>query len=801
MIDLEQRCKELTAELQKTRLEEEFAHDREQWLEQNTQYISDAITALSHVKEVEKKYVILLNVLHKFVDYEQVVTLSRNSDTGIIEKIYASHEALKKFEWRDYGVIKDSLDLLKIMILSEPSIAKGFDSDDVEFKHITRSVLLIPMQLHNSKLLFILTHQRQLAFSIESEREIKKYYALLSQVVNNIDYSRQLEDIIANNAVLSSEEQDNYKLFTQLSSEIRWQCNSQGVFIPIYDIESKISKLNTFKHSAINYKDFLGKKLVDLCTESDLEEYKDLYRIIEEKYAAHESFENVEIPLTIDGKKIWLLARSIPYFDKKTAEFLGYQGVFVDITKEHNQNIELKKVKNEAEMANRSKSEYLAVMSHEIKTPLQAILGMLDLLEQTSLEETQMTYINHISQSASLLQTILHDVLDLSRIESQAMVLENETFDIKATLDSISVQMREKAETKNIYLKLIIDPDFPQNIQGDQHRLSQVLFNLINNAIKFTSTGGITVSAKQFDTRLKFSVVDTGTGIPSESLSTLFVPFVQLDGSISRKYGGSGLGLAICKRLIEHMDGRIGVKSEVGKGTEFWFEIPCHIPNTSIIDAHAIKRTVVHKEHNYHILLVEDSQINQFVIKTMLEKLGHTVMLASNGVEAIEAVKKSLPELVLMDIRMPVMDGIEATRHIVNEVAYVPIVALTANSTDEERIACREAGMVSIASKPVTSIILRKLLLELEGVIEDTTQNLINNGFKIGEPCTDNKAVLKVNTAKNNNFFEESSIAGVASFGGKQFTNVSMIDALIKSSRNTESNKGTDYSRIDNDLE
>lgn len=204
------------------------------------------------------------------------------------------------------------------------------------------------------------------------------------------------------------------------------------------------------------------------------------------------------MPLQIEGRKYWLRVTGEPYYDRKSQQFVGFRGTLSDFTSEYAQNQELQKARDAAEIANRSKSEYLAVMSHEIKTPLQAILGMLDLLEQTSLDETQLTYIKHISQSASLLQTILHDVLDLSRIESQAMVLENINFDIQFTLRSVSLQMQEKAESKGIYLKLNIKDGFPQMISGDQHRLSQILFNLINNALKFTSKGGVTVVAERF---------------------------------------------------------------------------------------------------------------------------------------------------------------------------------------------------------------------------------------------------------------------------------------------------------------
>ena len=233
-------------------------------------------------------------------------------------------------------------------------------------------------------------------------------------------------------------------------------------------------------------------------------------------------------------------------------------GIAVDVTNQYKQYEELQKARDIAELANRSKTEYLAVMSHEIKTPLQAILGMLDLLEQTDIDETQRSYIKHVSHSASLLQTILHDVLDLSKIETKSMVLESISFNLHFLLESSVIQMTDKAKSKNISLQLKLANDVPKFIVGDQHRLSQILFNLIKNAIKFTSEGGVVLTVERNRNKLRFTVVDTGTGMPSESMANLFKPFVQLDSSISRKYGGTGLGLAICKRLVEHMGGKIG---------------------------------------------------------------------------------------------------------------------------------------------------------------------------------------------------------------------------------------------------
>lgn len=792
--------REYENKIQRLKLEAEFARDRENWLMHTRDSLISAFIKLADAPDSDTQYSILLKLMRSLVDFEQIALLSLNLENNKLTTIYASHLALERNCWQNKGVLKLALDSSDILVLSDPGIAAGFESDDPEFKQITRSVMLIPMSMHDSKLLFVCTHQRQLALNLESREDIRSIKPFIEQLVTNIEYRGQLEEVIKRRTLEALDEQEHLRAFSHLSHELHWMTDVYGCFIAIPRDENDISR-DQIKSSLPSYSQFIGKKFDEILASSELKLRPDLPDVIKELRANRQIASNVELPIEVDGQKYWIRVTGEPYYDNKTHKYLGFRGTLCDFTSEHQQKLELQKARDAAEIANRSKSEYLAVMSHEIKTPLQAILGMLDLLEQSHLDETQLTYIKHISQSASLLQTILHDVLDLSRIESQAMVLENINFDIQFTLRSIALQMQEKAESKNIYLNLNIKDGFPQMISGDQHRLSQILFNLINNAIKFTSAGGVSIVAERFDARLKFSVIDTGPGIPSEHLRDLFVPFMQIDGSISRKYGGSGLGLAICKRLVEHMGGRIGIKSEVGKGSDFWFEIPCRIPNTSLIGATSIKKVVEHREHNYHILLVEDSQINQFVIKTMLEKLGHVVRLASNGVEAIEAVKAEIPDLVLMDLRMPVMDGIEATKHIIGELTYVPIVALTANSTDEERIACREAGMVSIASKPVTSAILKKLLLELEEVIDDSAQRLEKIGLSVGMPCNQHNINVIAPSEIPQKFMEEATITNMASLEGKQGNNVSMIDALLKNKLGGSSNnkkEGIDHQRTMN---
>lgn len=250
----------------------------------------------------------------------------------------------------------------------------------------------------------------------------------------------------------------------------------------------------------------------------------------------------------------------------------------------------------------------------------------------------------------------------------------------------------------------------PYWLRGDPLRLTQILFNLLGNAIKFTPQGGVTLSVSRQGEQLLFAVSDTGIGIASEQCAELFLPFRQLDPSMTRRFGGSGLGLAICRHLVELMGGEIGVDSQLGQGSRFWFRIPC----TSV----QVEPQPLHEEQALgplNILLVEDSPVNQQVIQALLHKLGHRVRLAGNGYEALQAVAQEQPQLVLMDLRMPEMDGLEASRRLKRLYPQLPILALTANTAEEDRAACLQVGMSELVAKPVTSNGLRVALSSVFG--------------------------------------------------------------------------------------
>ncbi len=385
---------------------------------------------------------------------------------------------------------------------------------------------------------------------------------------------------------------------------------------------------------------------------------------------------------------------------------------------------ELSRAYDAALEGTRVKTSFLANMSHELRTPMNAVVGLTDLMLRDELTQAQRENLETVRESSNGLLVLLDDLLDLSKIDAGAMRLEHVEFSVREVMLQLERLLAPKAVAKHIALRFIGADALPALCVGDPYRLTQVMTNLIGNSLKFTDSGAVTVTVTWSDPHLKIAVADTGIGMTADQLTALFQPFTQVDASTTRRFGGTGLGLAIVKRLCELHHGEVTVSSELGVGSVFTAVLRYQVGHAEALTQKQSPRPVQPLD-GLRVLVAEDNRINQRVAERLLERLGVTCQVVNNGAEALEHLTHTQWDVVLMDIQMPVMDGIEATRRIRAQSMRQPtIIALSANAMDEDKTTAKTAGVDAFLSKPITLDALADALhrarsLETAGVVRD----------------------------------------------------------------------------------
>lgn len=542
-----------------------------------------------------------------------------------------------------------------------------------------------------------------------SQIELQKKYATLQKAYQKLSSEFESTKKIEDEKKTAIAYLEN--IVACIPGNLYWK-SKDGVYLGCNDYSVQTAR--------ISRSDFVGKTDYELWDKEAADQLREHDKLVMESNKSLTREETVTLP---NGERIYFTVVKMPLRNEK-GETIGVVGNSIEITELKRTQQALEEAKKRAEIANKTKSQFLATMSHELRTPLNAILGMTQVLEDSRLNPEQQEYINLIQQAGTHLLLLINDILDFAKIEAGKLSIEPEPFDLYELVKEVVATLRHNAELKGLKLLSAYDDKAPHAVIADPKRIRQIIVNLIGNATKFTESGHIEMTVKLIEqtsnvANIRFTVKDTGIGIPEDKLAMIFERFSQVESKYNRRFEGAGLGLAICKQLIEAMRGKIGVQSISDKGSTFWFEIPFPFQSLHVKRKPLIKRKEPAKlykiSHKHRLLLIEDNILNQKVAQVMFQNYSCTLDIANNGEQGLRMLSKHNYSLVFTDIGLPDIDGItviQRIRSLGGKYKKLPIIAMTAHVMREDIAAFLNAGANDIVTKPIMQDRLRDVLTQ-----------------------------------------------------------------------------------------